>query len=121
MSKKVSITGFFNPLLIGILSSLLRESFMRLKKVNIQTDDQNFYKTDVIHSVILNNSDDFDLKFKSSAIRQNKLFTLYSRQVPMLSACKDDNSAYVSKRCAKNYYAYNKDCCREVHNEYNCG
>ena len=37
----------------------------------------------------------------------------------MLSACKDDNGAYVSKRCAKNYYAYNKDCCREVHNEYN--
>ena len=38
----------------------------------------------------------------------------------MLSACKDDNGAYVSKRFAKNYYAYNKDCCREVHNEYNC-
>ena len=38
----------------------------------------------------------------------------------MLSVCKDDNGAYVSKRCAKNYYAYNKDCCREVDNEYNC-
>ena len=33
MSKKVSITGFFDPLLIGILSSLRGESFTRLKKV----------------------------------------------------------------------------------------
>ena len=53
-------------------------------------------------------------------IRENKLFTLDSRQVPMLSACMDDNGAYVSKGCAKKYYTYNRDFCQEVHKESNC-
>ena len=36
------------------------------------------------------------------------------------SFCKNDNGTYVSKGCAKKYYVYNKDCCREVHKESNC-
>ena len=58
--------------------------------------------TKLMSFIVFNNPDDFDLKFKSSAIREKKLFTLDSRQVPMLSICKGDNGAYVSKRCAKN-------------------
>ena len=51
------------------------------EKENIETENQNFYKIDVIHSVFLNNPYDFDLKFKPSAIRENKHFSLDSRQV----------------------------------------
>ena len=108
----------FSSLLI-LLNSRYPSAQQEEEKENIDIDDENFYKTDVILSFPLNNPDDFDLKCKPSAIREKKLLTLDSTQPPItcFSRCFD---AYVSKRCAKKYYAYNKDCSREEHKGSNC-
>ena len=48
-----------------------------------------------------------DLKHKPSAIRENRIFTLNKREIPISSAEADDNGAYISKGSAKQYYTYN--------------
>jgi len=62
------------------------------------------------HSTILNilleNPEELDLKHKPSAIREDKLFTLDRRVVPIASTEADDNGAYLSKGNAKRYYQY---------------
>ena len=48
-----------------------------------------------------------DLKRKPSAIRENKLFSLDMREIPISLAEADDNGAYVSNGSVKHYYTYN--------------
>ena len=102
-----------------LLSSRYPSAQQEEEKENIDIDDENFYKTDVILSFPLNNPADFHLKCKPSAIREKKRLTLDSKQAPItcVSRCFD---AYVSKRYAKKYYAYNKDFSREEHKGCNC-
>ena len=47
---------------------------------------------------ILQNPEDFNVKQKPSGIRENKMFTLDMREIPISSAKADDNGAYISKR-----------------------
>lgn len=71
-----------------------------------------------ILSILLENPEDLDLKHKPSAIREDKLFTLDSRQIPIASAEADDNGAYISKGNAKRFYHYSKsNGSRTVHME----
>lgn len=46
---------------------------------------------------ILQNPADFNIKQKPSGIRENKMFTLDMREIPISSAKADDNGAYISK------------------------
>lgn len=48
-----------------------------------------------------------DLKRKPSAVRENKLFSLDMREIPISSPEADDNGAYVSNGSVKQYYTYN--------------
>ena len=64
-------------------------------------------KDDADHLTILNillqNPEEFQLKQKPSAIREireNKIFTLDMREIPVSSAEADDNGAYISKGSA---------------------
>ena len=61
-------------------------------------------KDDADHLTILNillqNPEEFQLKQKPSAIRENKIFTLDMRKIPVSSAEADDNGAYNSKGSA---------------------
>ena len=69
----------------------------------------------MILSIPLSFPEELHLKVKSSAIRENKVFTLDARQISMESAGADDNGAYVSKCCQKKYYVYNEEICRISH------
>ena len=48
-----------------------------------------------------------DLKRKPSDIRENKLFSLDMREIPISSPEADDNGAYVFNGSVKQYYTYN--------------
>lgn len=48
-------------------------------------------------NILLQNPEDFNLKQKPSGIRENKMFTLDMREIPMSSAKTDDNGAYIYK------------------------
>ena len=48
-------------------------------------------------NILLQNPEDFNLKQKPSGIRENKMFTLDMREIPISSAKADDNGAYISK------------------------
>ena len=55
----------------------------------------------MILNILLNFPEELILKVKPSAIRENKVFTLDTRQISMEAAGADDNGAYVSKDCQK--------------------
>lgn len=57
--------------------------------------------------MLLQNPEELDLKHKPLAIRENKIVTLDKREIPITSAEADNNSVYVSKGSAKQYYTYN--------------
>ena len=59
-----------------------------------------------ILNILLDNPEELDLKHKPSAIREDKIFTLDQRVIPIASAEADDNGAYISKGNAKHYYQY---------------
>lgn len=65
---------------------------------------------DMDHCTILNipldNPEELDLKHKPAAIREDKIFTLDQRVIPIASAEADDNGAYISKGNAKRYFQY---------------
>ena len=50
---------------------------------------------ETILNVLLQNPNELNLKEKPSAIRENKLFTLDMREIPISSAEADDNGAYI--------------------------
>ena len=58
-----------------------------------------------ILNILLDNLEQLDLKHKS-ALREDKIFTLYQRVIPIASAELDDNGAYISKGNAKRFYQY---------------
>ncbi|CAH3031641.1 unnamed protein product [Pocillopora meandrina] len=58
-----------------------------------------------ILNILLDNLEQLDLKHKS-ALREDKIFTLYQRVIPIASAELDDNRAYISKGNAKRFYQY---------------
>ena len=60
-----------------------------------------------ILSILLHNPEEMDLKRKPSAIRENKLFSLDMREIPISSAEADDNGAYVSHGSVQQCYTYN--------------
>lgn len=62
-----------------------------------------------ILNVLLQNPEDFELKEKPSAIRENKMFTLDMRKIPISSAKADDNGVYVPKGTVKKSYVYNEE------------
>ena len=71
-----------------------------------------------ILNILLDNPEDLDLKHKPSAIREDKIFTLDQRVIPIASAEADDNGAYISKGNAKRYYQYSSTSgSRTVHSE----
>lgn len=57
-----------------------------------------------ILNILLDNPEELDLKHKPSAIREDKIFTLDQRVIPIASTEADDNGAYISKGNAKRYY-----------------
>lgn len=59
-----------------------------------------------ILNILLDNPEELDLKHKPSAIREDKIFTLDQRVIPIASAEENDNGAYISKGNAKRYYQY---------------
>ena len=69
----------------------------------------------MILSIPLSFPEELNLRVKSSAIRENKVFTLDARQISMESASADGNGAYVSKGFPKKYYVYNEEMCRISH------
>lgn len=50
-----------------------------------------------ILNIVLDNPEELDLNHKPSAIREDKIFTLDQRVIPIASAEADDNGAYISK------------------------
>lgn len=80
-------------------------------------------KDDADHLTILNillqNPEELLLKHKPSAIRENKIFTLDMREIPISSAEADDNGAYISKGSAKQWYTYNESGSTTVHKTEN--
>jgi len=79
--------------------------------------------TKAIHLTILNillqNPEELDLKHKPSAIRENKIFTLDKREIPISSAEADDNGAFISKGSAKQYYTYGLSSSTTAHKSEN--
>ena len=75
--------------------------------------------TKTILNVLLQNPNELNLKEKSSAIRENKLFTLDMREILISSAKADDNGAYISKGSAKRLFQYNSEGSRTVHRNEN--
>ena len=74
---------------------------------------------ETIFNVLLQNPNELTLKGKPSAIRENKLFTLNMREIPISSAEADDNGAYISKGSAKRLFQYNSEGSRTVHKNEN--
>ncbi|PFX17680.1 hypothetical protein AWC38_SpisGene17985 [Stylophora pistillata] len=70
-----------------------------------------------ILNILLESPEELILKHKPSAIREDKIFTLDMREIPISSAEADDNGAYISKGNAKRLFQYNADGSRIVHNE----
>lgn len=69
-------------------------------------------------NILLENPEELDLKHKPSAIREDKIFTLDHRVIPIASAEADDNGAYLSKGNAKRFYQYSSASgSRTVHSE----
>ena len=58
---------------------------------------------------ILQNPQDFNVKQKPSGIRENKMFTLDMREIPISSAKADYNGAYISKGSVTKFYMYNEE------------
>lgn len=50
-----------------------------------------------ILNILLDNPEELDLKHKPSTIREDKIFTLGQRMIPIASAEADDNGAYIPK------------------------
>ena len=74
---------------------------------------------ETILNILLQNPEELNLKEKPSGIRENKMFTLDMREIPISSAEADDNSAYISKGSAKRLFHYNSEGSRTVHKNEN--
>lgn len=72
-----------------------------------------------IINILLQNPEDFNLKQKPSGIRENKMFTLDMREIPISSAKADDNGAYISKGSVTKFYVYNENGSRTSHKDGN--
>ena len=59
---------------------------------------------ETILNILLQNPEELNLKEKPSGIRENKMFTLDMREIPISSAEADDNGAYISKGSAKRLF-----------------
>lgn len=70
-------------------------------------------------NILLQNPEDFNLKQKPSGIRENKMFTLDMREIPISSAKADDNGAYISKCSVTKFYVYNEEGSRTSHKDGN--
>ena len=70
-------------------------------------------------NILLQNPEDFNLKQKPSGIRENKMFTLDMREIPISSAKADDNGAYISKGSVTKFYMYNEEGSRTSHKDGN--
>ena len=71
-----------------------------------------------ILNILLDNPEELDLKHKPSAIREDKIFTLDQRVIPIASAEADDNRTHISKGNAKRFYQYSTTSgSRTVHSE----
>ena len=70
-------------------------------------------------NILLQNPEDFNLKQKPSGIRENRMFTLDKREIPMSSAKTDDNGAYISKGSVTKFYMYNEEGSRPSHKDGN--
>ena len=66
-------------------------------------------------NILPQNPEDFNLKQKPSGIRENKMFTLDRREIPISSAKADDNGAYISKGSVTKFYMYNEEGSRTFH------
>ena len=74
---------------------------------------------ETILNILLQNPEELNLKEKPSGIRENKMFTLDMREIPISSAEADDNGAYLSKGSAKRLFQYNSEGSRTVHKNEN--
>ena len=74
---------------------------------------------ETILNTLLQNPIELNLKEKPSAIRENKLFTLDMREIPISSVEAEDNGAYISKGNAKRLFQYNSKGSRTVHKNEN--
>ena len=70
-------------------------------------------------NILLQNPRDFNLKQKPSGIRENKMFTLDKREIPMSSAKTDNNGAYISKGSITKFSMYNEEGSRPSHKDGN--
>lgn len=59
--------------------------------------------------------EDFNLKQKSSRIRENKMFTLDMKEIPKA----DGNGAYISKGSVTKFYVYNEEGSCTSHKDVN--
>jgi hypothetical protein len=84
---------------------------------NIDNVDEADHVT--ILNILLQNPEELNLKEKPSAIRQNKMFTLDSREIPIASAKADDNGAYNNNGSATKFYRYNEEGSRTAHKNEN--
>ena len=80
---------------------------------NLEGDHQS------ILNILLQNPEDFNLKQKPSGIRENKMFTLDMREIPISSAKADDNGSYISKSTVAKFYMYNAEGSRTSHKDQN--
>ncbi|RMX57773.1 hypothetical protein pdam_00006752 [Pocillopora damicornis] len=90
-----------------------RDSQVREEQLLGETDHETILNT------LLQNPIELNLKEKPSAIRENKLFTLDMREIPISSVEAEDNGAYISKGNAKRLFQYNSKGSRTVHKNEN--
>ena len=90
---------------------------------NLDKDATKIPAEDLDHQTILNillqNPEEMNLKIKPAGKRENKVFTLDMREIPIKSAQADDNGAYISKGTVKKFFAYNDEGSRTAHKNEN--
>eukprot|EP00795_Rhopilema_esculentum_P007892 gene7892-13777_t len=78
-------------------------------------DAQDFEKAEVILNILLENPEEMNLGKKTTAVRENKAFTLDAREISIASAECDDNGAYIAKGSAQKQCFYGNDMCKVAH------
>ena len=90
---------------------------MEPSDVKSKTSDYSDHQT--LLNILLQNPEELNLKRKPSAIRENKLFTLDMREIPIESAKADDNGSYISRGSVTKFFVYNDQGSRTAHKNEN--
>ena len=72
-----------------------------------------------ILNILLEHPEELNLKHKPSAIRENQMFTLDAREIPIDSAKADDNGAYNNNGSVTKFYRYTEEGSRTAHKKEN--